>query len=273
MPSPNRSARTLALAAFLVATAATTPVLAEPPPADADAPVTAGQMSEEAARAKRLFDGQRWGEAATALKRVIDGDMDDDEGNRQIAQLRLAVSLYRLRFHHASIEILADIARRPNHLKYNEALRWLVKLAMELPEEAGVVEILARRRIDPATIRSCAPQEREVCWQLDYLLGRYKYQNRNFEEAVSLFDRIGAGSRYAIPAKLLLGFAHLKLGRADVARGDFEEAARAVEGSAEQGHLAPFVQHAIACTYFTAALPRPRRRAPRWACERLDRWL
>src|SRR5689334_16729780 len=40
---------------------------------EADAgPVTAGQMTEEAAQAKRLFDGERWAEAAVILKRVFD---------------------------------------------------------------------------------------------------------------------------------------------------------------------------------------------------------
>src|SRR5690242_14622286 len=44
-------------------------------------PVTAGQMTEEAAQAKRLFDGERWAEAAVILKRVFDGETGDDEGN------------------------------------------------------------------------------------------------------------------------------------------------------------------------------------------------
>src|SRR5688572_9632282 len=39
-----------------------------------DGPVTAGQMTEEAAQAKRLFDAERWSEAALALKRVVAGD-------------------------------------------------------------------------------------------------------------------------------------------------------------------------------------------------------
>src|SRR5689334_5063595 len=43
-------------------------------------PVTAGQMTEEAAQAKRLFDGERWAEAAVILKRVFDGETGDDEG-------------------------------------------------------------------------------------------------------------------------------------------------------------------------------------------------
>src|SRR6185295_13230917 len=39
-----------------------------------DTPVTAGQMTEEAAQGKRLFDAERWSEAALVLKRVVDGE-------------------------------------------------------------------------------------------------------------------------------------------------------------------------------------------------------
>jgi len=42
-------------------------------------PVTAGQMTEEAATAKRLFDGERWSEAALGLYRVYKGETGDDK--------------------------------------------------------------------------------------------------------------------------------------------------------------------------------------------------
>ncbi|HTN84706.1 MAG TPA: hypothetical protein VL242_13495, partial [Sorangium sp.] len=84
---------------------------------DEDAgPVTAGQMTEEAAQGKRLFDSERWSDAALQLKRVVDGDTGDDEGNRQIAQYHLAIALYRLQFYQASYAIFSQIADKPNHL-------------------------------------------------------------------------------------------------------------------------------------------------------------
>src|SRR5262249_49359710 len=39
-----------------------------------EGPVTAGQMTEEAAQGKRLFDAERWSESALVLKRVVDGE-------------------------------------------------------------------------------------------------------------------------------------------------------------------------------------------------------
>src|SRR5262245_55596369 len=61
------------------------------------APVQAGQMTEEAANAKRLFDTERWSESALGLYRVYKGETGDDAGNRQVAQYQLALALYRLK--------------------------------------------------------------------------------------------------------------------------------------------------------------------------------
>ena len=105
---------------------------------DDDGPVTAGQMTEEAAQAKRLFDSERWSEAALLLKRVVDGETGDDAGNKQIAQYHLAISLYRLQFFQASYDIFRRVASKANHLKFKETLLWLAKLATQLPEPADL---------------------------------------------------------------------------------------------------------------------------------------
>ena len=44
---------------------------------------SAGQMTEEAAAAKRLFDKERWAEAAVSLYRVVAGETGDDKGNQE----------------------------------------------------------------------------------------------------------------------------------------------------------------------------------------------
>jgi hypothetical protein len=85
-------------------------------------PVQAGQMTEEAAQAKRLFDAERWSEAALLLKRVVDGDTKDDEGNKQIAQYHLAIALYRLQFFQSSYWLFQQISAKKNHLKYGDTL-------------------------------------------------------------------------------------------------------------------------------------------------------
>ena len=56
---------------------------------------TAGKMTEEAAQAKRLFDGERWQDGALLLRRVADGLTDDDLGNRAIARFYEAIAEYQ----------------------------------------------------------------------------------------------------------------------------------------------------------------------------------
>ncbi|HMR74404.1 MAG TPA: hypothetical protein PKD61_04815, partial [Polyangiaceae bacterium] len=80
-------------------------------------PVVAGQMTEEAAAAKKLFDRERWSEAAQALYRVVNGETGDDAGNKQLAQYYLAISLYRLKFYQASYAIFSVVADNKHHLK------------------------------------------------------------------------------------------------------------------------------------------------------------
>ncbi len=159
----------------------------------AAAAVTAGQMTEEAATAKRLFDGERWSEAALGLSRVYKGETGDDAGNRQIAQYHLAIALYRLKFYQASYGIFSEIADKPNHLKFSETLLWLSKLATQLPEPADIVERVGKYTGE-AVARFKNPQQIDLYWQLNYLLGRYKYRNRQYDEALQLFSLVEASS-------------------------------------------------------------------------------
>jgi hypothetical protein len=84
-----------------------------------EGPAVAGPRSRAAEQAERLFKAERWAEAAEALRRVARGETDDDQGNRQIAEYRLAIALYRLGFYHASYHILSEIADRPTHLRFD----------------------------------------------------------------------------------------------------------------------------------------------------------
>src|SRR5262245_54464838 len=79
-----------------------------------DAPVTAGPTSHEAEEARRLFERQRWMDAAIALDRVARGDTGDDESSRQIARYRLDIALYRLELNEASLRVFSSIASRPD---------------------------------------------------------------------------------------------------------------------------------------------------------------
>lgn len=220
-------------------------------------PVTAGQMTEEAAQGKRLFDAERWSEAALVLKRVVDGDTGDDEGNKQIAQYHLAIALYRLQFYQASYAIFSEIADKPNHLKFNETLLWLSKLATQLPEPADIVERVGKYKSEQVA-RFNNPQQRDLYWQLNYLLGRYKYRNRNYEEAISLFDKVDKSSKYYVQAQFFSGISYVQLRKSVPAVKAFQRIVQALdegaEGVEDESRMRDLAFLSMARTYYSASV-------------------
>lgn len=230
--------------------------LDEGAPAD-EGPVTAGQMTEEAAQAKRLFDAERWSEAALVLKRVVDGDTGDDEGNKQIAQYHLAIALYRLQFYQASYAIFSQVADKPNHLKFNETLLWLSKLATQLPEPADIIERVGKYKTEQVA-RFNNPQQRDLYWQLNYLLGRYKYRNRNYEEAISLFDKVDKKSKYYVQGQFFSGISYVQLRKSVPAVKAFQRIIQAidegVEGVEDESRMRDLAFLSMARTYYSASV-------------------
>ncbi|MCK6587121.1 MAG: hypothetical protein HUU21_21745 [Polyangiaceae bacterium] len=225
-------------------------------PAD-EGPVTAGQMTEEAAQGKRLFDAERWSEAALVLKRVVDGDTGDDEGNKQIAQYHLAIALYRLQFFQASYAIFSEIADKQNHLKFNETLLWLSKLATQLPEPADIIERVGKYKGEQIA-RFNNPQQRELFWQLNYLLGRYKYRNRNYEEGISLFDKVDTNSKYFVQSQFFTGISYVQLRKSVPAVKSFQRIVQAiddgVQGVEDEARMRDLAFLSMARTYYSASV-------------------
>src|SRR6185436_8227865 len=222
-----------------------------------EGPVTAGQMTEEAAQGKRLFDAERWSEAAVILKRVVDGETGDDEGNKQIAQYHLAIALYRLQFYQASYGIFSAVADKPNHLKFNETLLWLSKLATQLPEPADIIERVGKYKTDQIA-RFNNPQQRDLYWQLNYLRGRYKYRNRNYEEAISLFEKVDKKSKYFVQAQFFTGISYVQLRKSVPAVKSFQKIVTAIdegaEGVEDESRMRDLAYLSMARTYYSASV-------------------
>jgi tetratricopeptide (TPR) repeat protein len=220
-------------------------------------PVTAGQMTEEAAHGKKLFDAEKWSEAALILKRVVDGQTGDDEGNKQIAQYHLAICLYRLQFYQASYGLFSGIADKPNHLKFPDTLLWLSKLATQLPEPADIIERVGKYKSDQVA-RFNNPQQRDLYWQLNYLLGRYKYRNRNYEEAISLFEKVDKKSKYYVQAEFFTGISFVQLRKSVPAVRSFQKIVTAiedgVEGVDDEARMRDLAFLSMARTYYSASV-------------------
>ncbi len=229
---------------------------------DADAPaqqgpVIAGQMTEAAAKAKKLFDQERWSEASLALYRVVVGETGDDPGNQQLAQYYLAISLYRLKFYQASYAIFSVIADNPNHLKFRETLLWLAKLATQLPEPADIIERVGKYN-DSQLERFDNAQQRDLYWQLNYMLGRYKYRNRQYGDAIRLFSKVDKDSEYYVKSQFFAGISYVQMRKSVPAVKSFQRVENALErgakGVEDEARLRDLAYLSMARTYYSASI-------------------
>jgi tetratricopeptide (TPR) repeat protein len=234
-------------------------------PAEVGPAAVAGQMTEQAAQAKRLFDGEKWGDASLALYRVYKGETGDDEGNKQLAQYHLAISLYRLKFYQAAYGIFSEIADKPNHLKFNETLLWLAKLATDLPEPADIVERVGKYN-DAAIEKFNNSNQRELYWQLNYLLGRYKYRNRQYDEALRLFSKVDRQSKYYIKSQFFSGISNVQVRKSVPAVQSFQKVVGAidegVEGIEDEDRMRDLAFLSMARTYYSASVRLDENNAP-----------
>jgi tetratricopeptide (TPR) repeat protein len=217
----------------------------------------AGQMTEEAAAAKRLFDKDRYADAAVALYRVVAGQTGDDPGNQQLAQYYLAVSLYKLKFYQASYALFSLISMQKGHLKFNETLLWLAKLATQLPEPADIIERVGKYS-DEDIARFNNPQQKELFWQLNYMLGRYKYRNRQYEDAVRLFQKVDTDSPYYVQGQFFSGISYVQLRKSVPAIKSFQRVEKAVdegaEGVEDEGRMRDLAYLSMARTYYSSSI-------------------
>ncbi|HEX4337376.1 MAG TPA: hypothetical protein VH062_15775 [Polyangiaceae bacterium] len=217
----------------------------------------AGQMTEEAAAAKRLFDKDRYSEAAVALYRVVAGQTGDDPGNQQLAQYYLAVSLYKLKFYQASYALFSLISMTKAHLKFNETLLWLAKLATQLPEPADIIERVGKYS-DEEVARFNNAQQKPLYWQLNYMLGRYKYRNRQYEDAVRLFTKVETDSPYYVQAQFFSGISYVQLRKSVPAIKSFQRVEKAIDDGAEgiddEERMRDLAYLSMARTYYSSSI-------------------
>jgi len=234
-------------------------------PAPLGPPPVPGTMTDDAAQAKKLFDEENWGDASLALYRVVQGQTSDDEGNKQLAQFHLAIALYKLKFYQASYGIFSQIAGRPNHLKYDDTLFWLAKLATDLPEPADIVEQVGNYS-EAAIDKTNSGDQRETYAHLCYLLGRYKYRNRQFEDALRLFSKIDRQSAFYIKGQFFAGITNVQLRKSSPAVQSFQRVTGAVaEGlvsGAEAARLRDLAHLSTARTFYSASVRADNGSAP-----------
>lgn len=220
-------------------------------------PVTAGAPTEGFATAKKLFEKEKWSDAALGWYRVVSGDTGDDAGNKQLADYYLAICLYRLKFYQSSYAIFSVIADNKYHLKFGETLLWLAKLATQLPEPADIIERVGKYT-DSEIARFDNAQQRDLYWQLNYMLGRYKYRNRQYEDAIRLFQKVDRRSDNYVASQFFTGVSFVQKRQSIPAVRSFQRIEKALEegvkGIEDEQRMLDLSYLSMARTYYSASI-------------------
>jgi hypothetical protein len=164
------------------------PLIASPRDQPAPPPAMAGQMTEQAARAKRLFDSERWAEAEQALAVVTHGDSGDDVGNMQLAQYHLAIAIFRQKDFRRSYAIFSEMARNRSHIKHPETLLWLAKAVTDHAELVDFADFASYTAEEVARFDNA--NQRDLYGIASYALGRERLQEGARAEAMMLFSHV-----------------------------------------------------------------------------------
>ncbi|MBX3245700.1 MAG: tetratricopeptide repeat protein [Myxococcales bacterium] len=197
------------------------------------APPADGPPSEALANALRLYQQERFQEAAVQFQRVVEGESQDAPANVQKAQFFLGKCLYHLRYYQSALAIFDEIGQQgEGHLYFGQTLQWLAQLASQLPEPAGIIEKVGRYGVDQLEQFNTG-ESQPLYNELLYIMGRYKYGQGEFEEAINLFQRVSDSSPFFVKARFFDGIAHIRMRRARPAIAAF----RAIIESIERGNV------------------------------------
>ncbi len=221
------------------------------------APAAEGPPSEALANALRLYQQERYMEASVQFQRVVEGETSDAPANVQKAQFFLGKALYHLRFYQSALAIFDEITQQGQaHNYFGQTLQWLAQLATQLPEPAGIIEKVGRYGVDQLEQFNTA-ETSDLYNHLIYLMGRHKYNQGEFDEAIALFERVERRSGYYIWARFFQGIAHVRSRRAQPAIQSFRAIIEAIDqgvtGVEDTQRMQDLAWLSLARVYYTAA--------------------
>ena len=188
------------------------------------------QPSKVLERALKLYDGEDFYSASIELNKVIEGESQDSEPNKQKAEFWMGKALYNMRFYSASLSYFDRIVQKgPSHAYYNATLKWLASLSRQRVDQNIVLDKIGkynRAELDQ-------PALEKVRDELYFLLGKFYYQKGSFKEAVELFSSVPQNSEFYVQAKLFEGATHVREYQAKPAVESFKEVLRASADSTD----------------------------------------
>jgi tetratricopeptide (TPR) repeat protein len=220
-----------------------------------DAPPAEGPPSEALANALRLYQQERYQEACVQFQRVVEGETQDAAANQQKAQFHLGKCLYHLGFYQSALAVFDEIVEAgARHLYFPATLQWLAQLASQLPEPADIVRRVGRYPAEQLN-QFNNNESRNLYNQLLYLMGRAKYRDGNFDEAIALFRQVQRSSPFYIQAKFFEGISHVNAHRAQPAVEAFREILHAldegVEGVEDEDRMGDLAWLELARIYYS----------------------
>lgn len=265
-PAPAATARPVAAPVERRAKPADAPVARLPLQLDVGAvpviPSGPSAPSETMAEALRDYAGERYVEAAVSLQRVVEGRSGDRADRVSQAEFFLAKCLYHLGLYHASAAAFDEVTQRgAAHPYFDASLTWLAMLAERLPEPSGVIASVGR--YDAAQLSALDRGEtRRHYHHLRYLLGRARYGERRFAEAVALLSGVPESSPHGLEARFFEGIAHVRMRSAQPALRAFGRVIDAVESGRTGGHDEParmrdLAWMSVARLYYSLAMQQP----------------
>lgn len=179
-----------------------------------------GPPSKTLERAKKLYDKGDYFSASIEFYKVIKGETQDSESNRQKAEFFMAKTLYQMKFYAASLAYFDRIVEQGEaHRYYKITLKWLAALAKVLPESAGILEKIGkytREDLEDPALDSVRPE-------LYYYLGRHYYREGKLDQAVELFQSVPRESEWFIKAKFFEGITWVLVPKGQEAIDAFKE--------------------------------------------------
>src|SRR5260221_169748 len=82
--------------------------------------------------------------------------------------------------------------------------------APALPEPADIIERVGKYN-EEHVAKFNNKEQQEIYWQLNYLLGRYRYRNGQFPEGLALLDKVDRRSKYYVQAQFFGGVTNVQM--------------------------------------------------------------
>ncbi|MEM9865441.1 MAG: hypothetical protein AAF938_27795 [Myxococcota bacterium] len=227
------------------------------------APPADGPPSEALANALRLYQQasaqpDRYQAAAVQFQRVVEGETQDAQANVQKAQFFLGKCLYHLRYYQSALAIFDEIGQQgQGHLYFDQTLQWLAQLASQLPEPAGIIEKVGRYGIDQLDQFNTS-ESADLYNELLFIMGRFQYNQGEFQPAIELFGRISTTAPQYVEAKFFEGIAYIRMRQARPAIASFRAIIDGiengdVEGVEDEERMRNLAWISLARVYYTAA--------------------